>query len=153
MEWDKEKKESAINDILEALEDGESLVSFIKRTARDVIPSRGTFYVWLKDDEALQDKYARACEVRSEKMFEEMLDIADDGTNDYMTVVKGDIAYNVEDKEVVNRSRLRIDTRKWILSKMQPKKYGDRLDVTSGGEKIQSQSVTVTIVPPTEDEE
>ena len=61
-----------------------------------------------------------------------MLDIADDGTNDFMEVQsKGGNSYMVEDKEVTNRSKLRIETRKWVLGKMNPKKYGDssRLEV------------------------
>lgn len=58
-------------------------------------------------------------EEQSELMVEDMLEIADDGSNDYMTI-EGDKSYNVEDKEVTNRSRLRIDTRKWIASKLKP---------------------------------
>ena len=38
--------------------------------------------------------------------------------------------------EYVQRSRIRIDTRKWIASKLKPKKYGDKVDVTTDGEKI-----------------
>ena len=70
-------------------------------------------------------------------MADEIIDIADEGVNDLMTVVYGDEEYEKENKEVVNRSRLRVDTRKWLLSKLIPKKYGDKIDVTSGGERIQ----------------
>ena len=41
------------------------------------------------------------------------------------------------DSEFAARSRIRIDARKWMLSKLQPEKYGDKMDYTSGGEKIQ----------------
>jgi hypothetical protein len=86
-------------------------------------------YRWLEQDAELRDKYVRAKEEQVEFMVDEMLEIADDGTNDYMTIEKGDKQYNVEDREVTNRSRLRIDTRKFIASKLKPKKYGDKLDV------------------------
>ena len=58
-------------------------------------------------------------------MFEEILDIADDGSNDYMETKGG---YKIN-SESIARSRLRIDARKWIMSKMQPKKYGDKLEL------------------------
>ncbi len=69
-------------------------------------------------------------------MAEDILDIADDGSNDFMTITKGDKTYEVENKEVTNRSRLRVDTRKWIMSKMKPKKYGDKLDMTTNGKDL-----------------
>lgn len=62
-------------------------------------------------------------------MADEMFDIADDGSNDLMTVTKGDESYDIENKEVIGRSRLRVDTRKWYLSKLAPKRYGDKLAI------------------------
>jgi hypothetical protein len=57
-------------------------------------------------------------------MFEELLEIADDGSNDWTirTNKSGD-EYEVANTEVVQRSRLRIDVRKWYLSKVLPKKF------------------------------
>jgi hypothetical protein len=81
-------------------------------------------------------RYARAKEEQADFMIEEMIDIADDGSNDLMTITKGDIEYEQENKEVTNRSKLRIDTRKWIASKLKPKKYGDKLDLMSDGKKL-----------------
>lgn len=87
----------------------------------------GTALAWLNKQKSFQEKYARAKEMQADLLAEEILDIADDGSNDFMTVVKGDLEYEVENKEWVNRSRLRIDSRKWIASKLKPKKYGDRM--------------------------
>lgn len=98
----------------------------------------GTVLAWLSREPKFQEKYARAKEWQAEYMAEEMLDIADDGSNDFMTVVKGDKTYEVENKEWTNRSRLRVDTRKWIASKLKPKKYGDRTDITSDGKPLES---------------
>lgn len=96
------------------------------------MPSVGTILKWLREDtNDFLAQYTRAKEEQADFMIEEMIDIADDGTNDYMTITKGDISYNVEDKEVTSRSKLRVETRKWTASKLKPKKYGDKLDVTS----------------------
>ncbi len=71
-------------------------------------------------------------------MSEDILDIADDGSNDLMTIQKGNTEYEIENKEVTNRSRLRVDTRKWLMSKMKPKKYGDKIDHTTNGKDLPS---------------
>jgi hypothetical protein len=100
-----------------------------------------SFYEWLSKDKNLGDKYARARELQAEYLADQIIEIADDGTNDYMTIVKGDVEYNVEDKEVTNRSKLRVDARKWKASKLAPKKYGDKLDIEA---TVQSIKVRVT---------
>jgi hypothetical protein len=69
----------------------------------------------------------RAREIGYLRLADELLDISDDATNDYMIRKNGD-----DDEEVVNhdhiaRSRLRVDTRKWLLSKMLPKVFGDKI--------------------------
>lgn len=95
------------------------------------MPSVQTVLKWLrKDMGGFVAQYARAKEEQADFMVEEMIDIADDGTNDYMTITKGDISYNVEDKEVTSRSKLRVETRKWAAAKLKPKKYGDKLEHT-----------------------
>lgn len=109
----------------------------------DDMPSVTTVLKWLRDKPEFAIQYARAKEEQADYLIEEMLDISDDGSNDFMTITKGDASYEIENKEVTNRSRLRVDTRKWIASKLKPKKYGDKVDVTSAGEKIQSIQVEV----------
>ena len=109
--------------------------------ADEDMPAMSTIFNWFRTKEGFVEQYARAKEEACDAMVDEMLDIADDGTNDYMTITKGDYSYNVEDKEVTNRSKLRVDTRKWIVSKIKPKKYGDKLDVTSDGKAIKGNSI------------
>lgn len=92
---------------------------------------------WIYDKKhPMSVKYTRAKELQAEYLAEEILDIADDGSNDLMTIVKGDAVYEQENKEVTNRSKLRVETRKWVLSKLLPKKYGDKLDITTAGEAL-----------------
>lgn len=120
--------------ICERLARGESL----RRICLDeTMPDASTVHRWvLLDTEGFHKQYARAREIQAEIMFDEILDIADDGSNDFMTIVKGDNVYEIENKEVTNRSRLRVDSRKWYLSKVLPKKFGDKLDLTTQGDKF-----------------
>lgn len=64
-------------------------------------------------------------EQRSESMFEEILEIADETSRDTIDTETGEKA----NTEWISRSRLRVDARKWMLSKMVPKKYGERLAI------------------------
>ena len=91
--------------------------------------STSSFYKYKKENPEAEKRYAQSKNTQCELIAYEIIDIADDGTNDFMTVVKGDEEYEAERKEVVNRSRLRVDSRKWLLSKLVPKKYGDTLAV------------------------
>lgn len=101
------------------------------------MPAISTFYKWLREHEEFSKQYARACEERTEAMAEDILDIADDGTNDLTTRTdKRGNEYEVVDNDVIQRSKLRVETRKWLMAKMKPKKYGDKLDMTTNGKDI-----------------
>jgi hypothetical protein len=99
---------------------------------------------WLNEHEAFREQYARATEQRADLMAEEILEIADDGRNDYATTENGE-TFN---SEHVQRSRLRVDARKWLLAKMQPKKYGERVqtEVTGPDGGAVVHKVTVELV-------
>lgn len=128
-----EKKFNAVLD--EIAENGNSA----RRACVIVGLDRKKFFQLIKEDEEKRNQYTRACEERSDLIFDEILEIADDGSEDSITVnKKGGESYEVLNKEFVERSKLRIDARKWALGKMQPKKYGDKVDVdlSSGGERI-----------------
>ena len=108
------------------------------------MPNASTVHLWVLDDrEGFSKMYARARDIQAEVMFDDILEIADDGTNDLMSITKGNETYNVEDKEVTNRSKLRVDSRKWYLSKVLPKKFGDKVDLTSDGKAIKGNTIIV----------
>ena len=86
-----------------------------KITDGDDMPGRTTIYRWLREHAEFRDNYTRATEDRADHIFDDMFEIADTG--------------NAED---VQRARLRVDTRKWALSKMIPKKYGDKTALVGG---------------------
>ena len=128
MAYKEQEIESIFQLILNEIEQGKALRNILKEEG---MPSTQTFYKWIEDNEDKSKRYARACELRAEQLFEDILDIADDSS--------GDITYNKDGDEILNtefvqRSRVRIDARKWILSKLNPKKYGDKIEQTHTGD-------------------
>lgn len=75
----------------------------------DDMPAVSTVFLWLAKHKTFSEQYLRAQQDRTVAWAEEIVDIAD------------------EKDEDVQRSRLKVDTRKWLMSKLAPKKYGDRL--------------------------
>jgi len=112
----------------ELLSTGSSLRSACQEEG---MPAPVTIFQWIRKHEEFAKQYARACEERTEAMSEDILDISDDGSNDWMEKRFGDTEAWVTNGEALQRSRLRVDTRKWLMSKMKPKKYGDKLDLTA----------------------
>jgi hypothetical protein len=122
-----------IEEICEMIGDCQTLQAI----ANNASVSKGSLITWLAKH---ADQYARAREAQADKMAEDILQIADDGLNDSYVDEDGN---RRTDQDVVARSKLRIDARKWLAGKMAPKKYGDKLDVDA---KI-SGSVVVQVSP------
>lgn len=120
------------NAICERIADGQSL----RTVCRDPeMPTTSAVLQWLIKHEEFAAQYARACEARSDAFIEEMQEIAHDGRNDWMAQHDdaGEVTGWKLNGEAVQRSKLRIDTMKWIASKLKPKKYGDKLDLEHSG--------------------
>ena len=111
------------------------------------MPNRSTIMRWVVDDiDGFAAKYARAKDLGIDEFVEETLEIADDGTNDYMNTANGPQL----DSEHVQRSKIRIETRRWLAERMAPKRYGVKqgLELTGkDGGPMQSQVVIATGVP------
>lgn len=129
--WEGERKKNAIKIILERMANEESVRTILNKDRdKKVLPSRALFHKWLLNDTELTDQYARATELRADNIFDEILEIADDASNDFTEKQgKDGEVFEVFNAEHVQRSRLRIDTRKWMLGKMNPKKYGDKVGI------------------------
>ncbi len=115
------------DEICERIADGISLRTIC---ATDDMPAKATVFRWLAARADFRDQYARAREVQADALADELLDIADDANNDWMER-KGEDGQSLgwrENGEAIQRSRLRVDTRKWIASKLKPKKYGEKLE-------------------------
>lgn len=120
--------EEIANAICARIADGESLRTICRDEG---MPARGTVHRWLIANPEFQDQYERSRAYQADTLFDEILDIADDGSNDWMEKFDGEggnIGWK-ENGEAIGRSRLRIDARKWMAGKMRPKKYSDKQDI------------------------
>lgn len=144
MAYSEEEKIEIVKTVCERIMGGESMRSITKD---ENLPKFSTFLIWISEDEQKSKQYEMAMKVRSELMFEELLDIADDGTNDYMQKLTDNGFVDVYNSEHVQRSRLRVDARKWYLSKLNPKKFGDKIDANLNHEgKIQIEQITGMVI-------
>lgn len=121
-------------EICKMLSEGKTLRRICKLP---LMPSKTTFLRWVEADrDGLADQYARARADGWVVMAEEIVEISDDGTNDYPILENGSgdiVILNKPDTEHISRSKLRVDTRKWLLSKMLPKVYGDKVSTEITG--------------------
>lgn len=108
----------------------------------DDMPDAATVFRWLASNDdrytGFREQYARAREIQADALVDEILEISDDARNDWMERNNSDgqnIGWQLNG-EHVQRSRLRVDSRKWFASKVAPKKYGDRIEHT--GEIVNS---------------
>lgn len=120
-------------DICSLLADGESMRKVCERLG---MPNKATVFRWLAQHEEFRDQYAKATETRADAIFEEMIDIADNVA---------------EEAAAVAKARLRIDTRKWALARMNPKKYGDKvsqeIDHKSSDGSMATKPTTIQLLP------
>lgn len=114
------------DEICDRLASGESLnvICF-----DDLMPSESTVRFWaIEDREGFFAKYARAREAQAHGLAEQIVAIADDSSHDTVTRTREDGSeYEAIDHDHINRSRLRVDARKWYASKLAPKHYGDKI--------------------------
>ncbi|ENQ0912841.1 DNA-binding protein [Escherichia coli] len=97
-------------EICELVADGQSINKISKLPG---MPTRSTILKWFRDVPEFSVMYARAKEIGFEVLADEILDIADSANN--------------TDKDQCRRHQLMIETRKWLLAKLQPRKYGERV--------------------------
>ncbi len=126
-----------IDVVCERIANGE----FLENIARSYSMNRYSLTKWLHDETNMQ-KYLAAKEAQADKMAEEILSISDDGSNDTYETENG----TRTNQDVIARSKLRVDSRKWLASKMNPKKYGDKVDLNHGGQKENPISALLSIV-------
>ena len=105
-----------IERICEQVSNGKSLRAVCR--AKDT-PSMSTVMVWLGENDEFSEQYRKATEQREDFHFEEMMEIADKVLPESAEVAK---------------AKLQIDTRKWVLSRMNPKKYGDKQQMEHSGD-------------------
>lgn len=127
--WD----EIQIDEILDKLKDGYSL-SEACRELQTI--ARSTFLTWVSDNvNELFDRYTRARHIGADVLFDELIDIADDGTNDWVERDESRGGGYEINGEAIQRSKLRINTRQWSIARINQGKYGSKveLDHTTDG--------------------
>lgn len=115
--------------ICDRIAEGQSLRSI----CRDAdMPDKATVFRWLAAREDFATQYAHARDAQADALVDEMLDIADDGSNDWMEQRgrDGEVTGWKENGESLKRSALRLSTRQWIAEKLKPKKYGNKVALT-----------------------
>ncbi len=122
-------RETRANAVLGYIRDGMSL----RAAAKAANVPASTFLDWCAADKDLAERYARARDSMIDAMADELLTIADAGYTDAADIQK---------------HRLQVDARKWLLSKLAPKRYGDRLEVAGDKDAPLSVGVTVEFVKP-----
>lgn len=139
MAYSEKQKKDIFKSVCERMTNGEALIDILRS---DNMPSRNTFYIWINNDLEKYDMYTRAREERADYLFEQILEIADKQSKDII-IIDGEEVIN---HNVIQRNRLQIDARKWVASKMNPKKYGDKVDITTDNKPITPQETSVIFV-------
>lgn len=117
--------------ICERMSSGQTL----REVCRDPeMPSQPTVFRWIEKNELFRKQYTRAREALIEHWADEILEVSDDGSNDWMTRRRedGEVIETVNHEHIA-RSKLRVDSRKWLMSKLAPKKYGDKVQQEVSG--------------------
>lgn len=91
------------------------------------LPASSTIFKWLLSNNQFSEQYARARIVQAHVLIDEIKQIADDGHNDTYIDDEGK---RIVDYDIIQRSRLRVDARKWLATKLAPKVYGDKIEQT-----------------------
>jgi hypothetical protein len=142
MAYNEEQKEEILNNIFKMIESGKSL-----RFALSQIPlSSSTFFIWIEEDVEKSKQYAYVTDIRTELKFESI-------EQDYNEEPQRDPESGRIDSAWVQLQRLKIDAKKWELSKLNPKKYGDKIHQELTGEVKTDTTYQIKIVKPLEDDD
>lgn len=141
--------EAVATKICEGLVSGQSLRAIC---LADNMPNLSTVVRWLAVNENFRTQYALAREAQADTLADEILDIADNGTNDWMERERDGESTLEYNGDAVQRSKLRVDARKWYASKLKPKVYGDNQKVDLTGSLTLEHWVLQSLAPAITDE-
>lgn len=127
------------DDICKRLIHGENLRAICDE---DGMPSVGTVRYWRNRNESFGAQYEAAREAQAEALFDEIIDIVDDGRNDWVERETRNGSYIALNHEAMGRSKLRAEMRLRMIEKMSPKRYGEKaqLDLTNSDGKLAGMS-------------
>jgi hypothetical protein len=91
-------------------------------------------HLWVAENRSgFAERYARAREIQAHALADELVEIADDGRNDWMQRNDPNNPGYELNGEHIQRSRLRFEARRWLTSKILPKHYGDKIETAITG--------------------
>jgi len=88
--------------------------------AYEWFPDPSTILDWLANHPEFSLRYTQAKDLQAEFMGDNCLVISDDSSGDAIETSRGVI----ENREFTSRSKLRVETRMWLMERLSPKKYG-----------------------------
>ena len=135
-----EKRKELQEKILELLMKGEHLTGICKR--KD-LPSLDCVYSWLRKDKEFAERYSFSREVAAQIMCDEIIEIADDSGDDWIDGWDG----RKLNRDAIERSRLKIDARKWTLAKMMPRKFGNQASIEVTGRDGGAITMANSVIP------
>lgn len=112
------------------LAEGKSLRTVLKM---DGMPAMSTVFLWLRTHEDFSEQYARAKEESADALADDIIELAD-------RVLSGEVDPNA--------GRVAGDLKKWSASKLKPKKYGDKVDLTTNGRDLPTPIINIAINAP-----
>lgn len=120
-----------VQSICEQIAEGSSLRTICKRPG---MPALSTVMLWLNQFTEFSEQFTRGCELRAQVHAEEIIEIADDSRRDYVERKRKDgTPYLAFERDHVERAKVRIDARLRLMAAMNPKRFGQKVDVNHSG--------------------
>jgi hypothetical protein len=134
MAYTEEKRNEVFEYICQQIEIGRSLRSILKND--NDMPSSSTFFIWLTENELKSKRYELATDLRTDALFDEIVEIAYNTEQGITTKVNQKGEFEETTGDMLGHRRLKIDALKWSLSKLNPKKYGDKTEVSLSNKEV-----------------
>ena len=121
-----------VEHICERLANGDNLKKICSSAG---MPQRSTVFRWLAtpENQIFRDMYARAREAQADLLADEIVALSDKVRTGRKVTKKGDGTTEIVSGDMVERSRLQVEARKWVAAKLKPRVYGDRQQVEHSG--------------------
>ena len=110
----------------------------------DWFPAPSSIYLWLDQHKDFSEHYARCRQAQQDRMAESIIKIADDSSQDELISPNGN---RIENREFTSRSKLRVETRMWLMERLAPKKYGKQVEADTEQKSYQPPQINLHITP------
>lgn len=136
-------RESIIEHVLAELSSGRAVSRILRED--EGMPAARTFWNWHYSDQTLMQKVAHAREAGVEALMDQTVDIADTHEKGVVRTIKPDGTIEEREEDMLGHRKLRIDARHKYAQMIAPRKYGAKLDITSGGERVTADDTAIAV--------